>query len=401
VRETVRFRDAIHTAAQTGVSLFLEVGPGSTLVSLGRASVDNADAAWCTSIRKDRPDWIELLTNLASLYAKGAVVDWAAFDRPYARRRIALPTYPFQRQRHWIERVGGFGRRVANGTQPLLGRRLRSPILTQDVFELELGLDVLPYLDDHRVYGRVIAPASVLAEMALLAGAAENEAFASIVDLTVKESLTLAADRPRVAQVILDGDAFEIVTSDQQDPNGTWTHHASGTYAPRVPTTADRLDPAVILQRCTAEMDPAEYYARLARVGLQLGPRFRAITSIRRRDGEALVEIELPDGVDDGEDRLHPVLMDACLGSLGTAWPDVDTRDVYLLTRVQRFELLTDGSGSLSRIRAHAVLDDASAASDVVRGSVRVFAHDGTPVAVLEGIEVQRAPSAGAGAPPT
>jgi acyl transferase domain-containing protein len=392
VRETVRFSQAVESAARTGVSLFLEVGPGSTLVSLGRASVERADAAWCTSIRKDRSDWTELLTNLATLYTRGASVDWIAFDRPHVRRRIALPTYPFQRQRHWIERIGSAGHRVVNASNPLLGRRLRSPILTQEVFELELGVDVLSYLDDHRVYGRVIAPASVLAEMALLAGAAVNGEFAAIADLTVQESLAFSEGRPRIAQVILDGDSFEIVSTDEHGPKGTWTHHATGTYAARS-AAADRLDTAAILQRCSVQMDPADYYARLESIGLALGPRFRAITAINRRAGEALADIELPERVEEGSHALHPILFDACLGSLGAAWPDTETRDVYLLTRVQRLELLTDASSPLTHVRAHAVLEPSGAAGDVVRGSVRVFDREGTPVAVLDGIEVRRAPS--------
>src|SRR5262249_12099540 len=44
-----------------------------------------------------------LLESLATLYTKGAAIDWAGFDRPYARRRVALPTYPFQRERHWVK----------------------------------------------------------------------------------------------------------------------------------------------------------------------------------------------------------------------------------------------------------------------------------------------------------
>ncbi|WP_052517811.1 type I polyketide synthase [Archangium violaceum] len=47
-------------------------------------------------------EWPRLLKTLGELYVKGVEVDWAAFDAPYARRRVALPTYPFQRQRYWL-----------------------------------------------------------------------------------------------------------------------------------------------------------------------------------------------------------------------------------------------------------------------------------------------------------
>ena len=44
-----------------------------------------------------------MLGSLARLYTRGVAVDWAGFDRDYSRRRVSLPTYPFQRQRFWVE----------------------------------------------------------------------------------------------------------------------------------------------------------------------------------------------------------------------------------------------------------------------------------------------------------
>ncbi|MCX6040910.1 MAG: hypothetical protein NTV69_07230, partial [Caldilinea sp.] len=40
--------------------------------------------------------------SLGALYVRGAAIDWEGFDRGYARRKVALPTYPFQRQRYWV-----------------------------------------------------------------------------------------------------------------------------------------------------------------------------------------------------------------------------------------------------------------------------------------------------------
>jgi acyl transferase domain-containing protein len=47
--------------------------------------------------------WKDLLENLGHLYVNGAQVDWVGFDRPYRRQPLVLPTYPFQRQRHWVD----------------------------------------------------------------------------------------------------------------------------------------------------------------------------------------------------------------------------------------------------------------------------------------------------------
>jgi acyl transferase domain-containing protein len=49
-----------------------------------------------------REEWPRILETLGMLYVKGVEVDWRAYDAPYERRRVTLPTYPFQRQRYWL-----------------------------------------------------------------------------------------------------------------------------------------------------------------------------------------------------------------------------------------------------------------------------------------------------------
>jgi len=55
------------------------------------------------SLRQGEPDWQQLLQSLGELYVRGVSVDWSGFDQDYSRMRIELPTYPFQRQRYWID----------------------------------------------------------------------------------------------------------------------------------------------------------------------------------------------------------------------------------------------------------------------------------------------------------
>jgi 3-oxoacyl-[acyl-carrier-protein] synthase II len=56
------------------------------------------------SLRLNQEDWRMVLHPLAQHYVQGASVNWVGFDRPYLRRKVVLPTYPFQRQRYAIER---------------------------------------------------------------------------------------------------------------------------------------------------------------------------------------------------------------------------------------------------------------------------------------------------------
>lgn len=104
VRQPVQFRAAMETLNGLGSKIFLEVGPGGTLVGLGQQSARGSERLWCTSLRKGRPEWSTALESLAQLYTRGVEVDWAKFDEPYGRLRVPLPTYPFEHQKYWIER---------------------------------------------------------------------------------------------------------------------------------------------------------------------------------------------------------------------------------------------------------------------------------------------------------
>jgi len=105
-REAVQFHRCMEAVAAQGCGVLVEIGPGATLLGLGRQCVAEGGRRWLPSLRRGREDWESLLESLGEMYLEGCEVDWAAFDRPYARRRIALPTYPFQRERHWHEAAG-------------------------------------------------------------------------------------------------------------------------------------------------------------------------------------------------------------------------------------------------------------------------------------------------------
>ncbi|MFZ4850931.1 MAG: beta-ketoacyl reductase, partial [Caldilinea sp.] len=91
----------------------LEVGPQATLLGMAGHSLDalaegdrgqEAErTALLPSLRPGQGEWQQLLSSLGALYVRGAQIDWEGFDRGHSRRKVALPTYPFQRQRYWVE----------------------------------------------------------------------------------------------------------------------------------------------------------------------------------------------------------------------------------------------------------------------------------------------------------
>lgn len=102
-RETVKFASGITTLYELGYRIFLEVGPSPTLCGLGQQCLLDADLAWLPSLRREWSDWQQMIESLGELYVRGMEVDWEGFDGDYQRRKVRLPTYPFQREHYWVE----------------------------------------------------------------------------------------------------------------------------------------------------------------------------------------------------------------------------------------------------------------------------------------------------------
>jgi phthiocerol/phenolphthiocerol synthesis type-I polyketide synthase E len=121
LRHTVRFADAVEKLlSQPGLAL-LEVGPGQTLTTLARQNPAKqpGQATIHSSPRTSQEsEMAELLSAAGQLWVAGVEIDWPALHGGAARRRVPLPTYPFERKRHWIEPYRSINpeARYTNGT---------------------------------------------------------------------------------------------------------------------------------------------------------------------------------------------------------------------------------------------------------------------------------------------
>ncbi|MBM4088634.1 MAG: type I polyketide synthase, partial [Planctomycetes bacterium] len=105
VRAPVRFAQSIGLLGDHQCDIFLELGPGTTLLAMGRESLrDAGEFTWLPSLRPRAGDWHQMLESLGQLYASGAAVRWDGVDSGTTCGKLALPTYPFQRKRYWVER---------------------------------------------------------------------------------------------------------------------------------------------------------------------------------------------------------------------------------------------------------------------------------------------------------
>ncbi|MEH1866380.1 MAG: beta-ketoacyl synthase N-terminal-like domain-containing protein [Nostoc sp.] len=107
LRSTVLFASGMEKLLATPEQVLLEVGPGHTLTTLTKRHPDKTAAQTVlTSVRhpqEKQSDSHVLFNTLGQLWLAGVKIDWFGFYRQDEYYRLPLPTYPFERQRYWID----------------------------------------------------------------------------------------------------------------------------------------------------------------------------------------------------------------------------------------------------------------------------------------------------------
>ena len=317
-RQPVLFADAVVALIGQGHRRFLEIGPHPVL----SAAISGAGGTVLASLRRDEPGPDTLLRSLAALYVHGQPVDWRRFHGR-GGRPVPLPAYPWQRERCWLD--SRREPRAAAGGHPLLGPPL--PLAhprRQWVWERDLEARDLPYLEDHRVEGAMVVPATAWLEMAVAASAqASGELPAALADVRFLSPMVVPETGARRVQVVLaggeDGEAgFQVFSR----TDGAWTLHADGRVLQKDGDGhPDAVDLDAIRSRCPDVVPGADLYPRLSARGLHYGPAFQGIGRLWRGKDEALGEVSAPAGLlpDLAAYHIHPAVLDACGQAMAAA----------------------------------------------------------------------------------
>ncbi|MEO0848176.1 MAG: beta-ketoacyl synthase N-terminal-like domain-containing protein [Cyanobacteria bacterium J06648_1] len=102
ILQPVKFLAGMNLLQQQGCNIALECGPKPVLLGMGRYCLPESSITCLPSLSPRKSNRQQLLESLADLYMQGVEIDWSAWYRTDSYRRLSLPTYPFQRQRHWI-----------------------------------------------------------------------------------------------------------------------------------------------------------------------------------------------------------------------------------------------------------------------------------------------------------
>jgi NADPH:quinone reductase-like Zn-dependent oxidoreductase/SAM-dependent methyltransferase/acyl carrier protein len=333
------------------------------------------------------------------------------------RRRVVLPTYPFQRRRHWPaarrdsapQAAAPSTRWAPAGGHPLLGTRMWLAGSREVRFESQVELGVPAYLGDHRIGAAAVLPLAAYLEMAAAAGTVLHGAGSAVTDLAIDEAMVLREGEPHRLQTVLepagplavDGTSLQIYSRPCGGASASevrWRLHARGRLgaAPPVPRPV-ALDE--LRRHCPAPLAAEQIYEALAGLGASYGPRFRGLAHIWRGPGRALARIELPRDVAAGAAGygLHPVMLDCAFQLLAAAALAVtagrpEPLPAYLPIGVESLHLAGRPGAAAW---AYAVLRPGSEAAGnlaevEVLGDARLYGEAGELLAEVTGVRVRR-----------
>lgn len=319
VRQPVRFLDAVRTLAAQNVTTTLELGPAGVLSAMVEDCV--ADHGPVVSIAAMRAGQVEphtVVTALGRLWTTGIPVDWQAFFSSTQAGTVELPTYPFQRERYWLEScavpVDASELGVQAADHPLLATAVEVAGRDEMVFTGRVSSRSHPWLAEHVLFGAPVLPASVLVDLAIRAG---DELGCTVMDeLALREPLVLPERAGLQVQIIV-GSSDELgkrsftIHARPEENHPAWSAYASGSLR-----LGSREAPFDLSEWPPADAEPVpldQVRERQTAASLSLGPAFQGLSAVWRRGEELFAEVELPpDSSVDGF-GLHPALLDAAL----------------------------------------------------------------------------------------
>src|SRR5262249_60918576 len=269
--------------------------------------------------------WIanKKLSKLVELWVKGLELDWGKLYGEVRPRRVSLPTYPFAKERYWIDTAPSaamHGRVTASVAPAVLHPLLHSNIsdLSHQSYSSTFSGEEF-FLKDHQVDGQRILPSAAYLEMARVAVTkAARASHETVLELrnVVWAQPNVGAQHKQISIALLTRDNDEIDYEIYSQGTDEEIVHCQGRAVLSRQMGTARLD----LEHLNGQMgrhqvEPSGIYAACARMGLIYGPSFQGIAAISQRSDQLLAQLRLPRTVEDtSEDYvLHPSLVDSAL----------------------------------------------------------------------------------------
>ncbi|MBM7443219.1 SDR family NAD(P)-dependent oxidoreductase, partial [Streptomyces sp. HB132] len=251
---------------------------------------------------------------------------WTNYYNHQQRRRIPLPTYPFQHKRYWLDpQVPQAAVQDIPGPHPLLDQVLLRT-MGQSVFLTEFSLERHWVLSEHKLLGEAIVPGTTYLEMARAAASLHfGRPATELRDVTFLVPLLVQENIPRTAHTTireLNGTQAEFTVASLDPAGDRWTVHVQGTVGVRPLTSpAPQQNPERLRELCSLESVDITLRQTEHQV-MEFGDRWRSsLPTVHVGIRAALGVLDLPEQYRDEcqEHLLHPTLLDQATGFSGFA----------------------------------------------------------------------------------
>ncbi|GAK56425.1 JamP protein [Candidatus Vecturithrix granuli] len=398
LRQTVRFDAGVQQLFDNPAQILLEVGPGRTLSTLAARHPHKAkEQATLSSLRHPQAketDMAFLLSTLGKLWLEGVTIDWSGFYNNEDRYRVALPPYPFERKKYWIDPQ----EQIHVSQKPLKEtKKVSHPLLEshfsenaeEEVYVAYLQPQKHWELDEHRMLKKAILPGTAYLEMAVAAfkdyvGVAEVE----LRDVSFLLPLIVEEGDKKEVQVILkkQGEAFEFVIRSQTGEK-EWQEHVRGKIVHITDTSSlQKHNIQTIQSQCQQQQlefpdNPETTHIEF----MDYGPRWQNVRQVNLGENQALVKLTLPTRfiADVQSYTLHPALLDAAVGFLSL-------HDVGPCLPLSYQSLRLSGSLSQTIYSYIRYADDKKSPKDVLRFHITIMDEEGTELVSIENYTLRK-----------
>jgi len=319
-------------------------------------------AAWLRD--KSTNSLINSTHKEASAYLHGETIDWQAFYHNQIWQKIILPTYPFQKQRYWVEKDYSDQEKYTqkSKTHPLLGEQIQSPLAhLQFTAKINLRQACLDYLKDHQLHDKPIFPATAYIEMILMSAKKTlKEKSLILKNIRILKPLFLENEINHYLYTLLEPQnlnfsvkIFSNINPDKK--NNQWIEHLNGEIC------QDEIFfdfPFENLQEINFfEINDFEYNVTSSH--LFYGPNFQNIKKVFSDfQGHAMGEVEIAENLfkDFADYYFHPAFLDSCLQISLLTLPESEQRNTFVPVGI---EYLKINKSPGRKLRSYAALNKA------------------------------------------
>ncbi|MEL0007537.1 MAG: beta-ketoacyl synthase N-terminal-like domain-containing protein, partial [Luminiphilus sp.] len=393
-RRPVQFKKSVETLKTTS-SAFVEIGPGASLVTMAEQileALEDAPAVGCVGgLQPDRDSEQDVFRAAGIHFEHGDDVDWKKAFHRRAYRRAKLPDYPFQRHSFW-PKFKAVQTRYSESSEFQLERSMTLPAANLRVFWSEFANARTPLLREHQVFGRSVVPgAGLIALLRALKspGQSQHEVLA-LSDLMFLAPLSFEGDECRLVQLTVDRDAdsseraFSIssvrVGEETEDP----VIHVTGAQKPRragIELAATSLE---AIRKNFTDPPIENFYSSVWQKDIDLGPTFRWVDRVWRKQNEILVELTRPS---DGAPDSFPGLLDSIFQGL-LAGVSVEPGFALVPFAVDEFSI--DLSGVERHLWAKLSVEPASEKESGIKVDFEILTSSGKIVGQVTGFRARQ-----------